>query len=200
MAAQQFAILTPAGTADKKSRVISSVRQSRAFHRRAAIPALFLVAVLALPGCACRMPFSRGLPTLTSIREIRDLSPAEAGRRYPVRLKAITTYHDPVLKILMVQDATGGIRVSCSISAAEYYLGDVLTVQGITGRAEPYPIVQNAIVRKVGQKPMPAPVRLTPAEWALPSIRTSTPKPEALLRPGTNARTEESVCVCPPEA
>ncbi len=131
-------------------------------------PAICFVAFVALLAAACRIPFSRGLPTLTTIQQIRDLSPAEADRRYPVRLKAVTTYHDPALKILMMQDATGGIKVSLLNQRMDYDLGDVLTVQGITARGEPYPIVQNAVVQRVGQKPMPVPVRLTPAEMDAP--------------------------------
>jgi hypothetical protein len=51
------------------------------------------------------------LPVLTSIEQVRRLTPDEARRGYPVHLKAVVTYFDPADPELFLQDATGGIWV-----------------------------------------------------------------------------------------
>lgn len=121
--------------------------------------------------CACHLSFSRGLPTLTSIGAIRGLTPDEAGMRYPVRLKAITVYHDPGHNFLVVQDDTGGIEAALLNEGQEFAPGDMLSIRGITSRGEPFPLVQNAVVERIGSGPMPVPVRLTAMDVDTPQYQ-----------------------------
>jgi hypothetical protein len=51
------------------------------------------------------------LPVLTSIEQVRRLTPEEARRSYPVHLKAVVTYFDPADPELFLQDSSGGIWV-----------------------------------------------------------------------------------------
>ena len=97
---------------------------------------------------------------LTTIAEVRRLTPEHAERRYPVRIKAVTIFHDPLLKTLIVQDPTGGIRVELLDQRRDYDLGDELTIKGVTGRGERLPVIQNAVVESVGRVPLPPPVHL----------------------------------------
>jgi hypothetical protein len=85
---------------------------------------------------ACQSRFSSSLPTLTSVEQIHALSSEEAARRYPVRLRATTVYHDPRLRILIVQDKTGGSRIELLDQRKDFDLGDVLSIRGITGRGD----------------------------------------------------------------
>jgi signal transduction histidine kinase/CheY-like chemotaxis protein len=101
---------------------------------------------------------------LATIADIRRLTPEQAEQRYPVRIQAVTIYHDPLLKLLMVQDRTGGSRVELLDQRHDYDLGDQLTISGVTGRGERLPVVRNAVVESVTRVSMPAPVRLLASE------------------------------------
>jgi len=115
------------------------------------------VLLVCLVGCTGQLSKTSAL---TTIAEIRRLTPEQAMRRYPVRIKAVTIYHDPLLKILIVQDRTGGSRVELLDQRHDYDLGDELSISGVTGRGERLPVILNAVVESVKRVPMPAPVRV----------------------------------------
>jgi signal transduction histidine kinase/CheY-like chemotaxis protein len=142
-------------------RISDSVTRRRYVCTR--LPAALALAALwvSLAGCTAN-PAKTSV--LTTIAEIRRLTPEQAERRYPVRIKAVTIYHDPFLKILIVQDRTGGSRVELLDQRRDYDLGDELTIDGVTGRGELLPVVRNAVVQKVKRVPMPAPVRLAASD------------------------------------
>jgi signal transduction histidine kinase/CheY-like chemotaxis protein len=109
---------------------------------------------------ACWSGCSAKAPVLTSIAEIQRLTAEQADQRHPVLIKAVTIYHDPFLKILIVQDRTGGSRVELLDQRREYDLGDELSIRGVTGSGERLPVIRNAVIEKVTRVPMPEPVRL----------------------------------------
>src|ERR1017187_8066904 len=125
----------------------------------ARLPADLAAAVLLVCLVGCTGQLSK-TSALTTIAEIRRLAPEQAARRYPVQIKAVTIYHDPLLKILIVQDGTGGSRVELLDQRHDYDLGDELSIRGVTGRGETSPVIQNAVVDSVKQAPLPMPVRL----------------------------------------
>ena len=133
-----------------------ATRDSHTHTRLLAAPALV---ALSMSLAACTGQLSK-TPPLTTIAEIRRLAPEQAARRYPVQIKAVTIYHDPLLKILIVQDGTGGSRVELLDQRHDYDLGDELSIRGVTGRGETSPVIQNAVVDSVKQAPLPMPVRL----------------------------------------
>ena len=51
-------------------------------------------------------------PVLTSIHQVRSLSPNEAMRKYPVHIRATVTYYDPGGYIVFVEDRNDGIYIS----------------------------------------------------------------------------------------
>jgi signal transduction histidine kinase len=102
-----------------------------------------------------------GLPTLTTIERVRDLKPEQAKRGYPVRLRAIVTYFDPVAPDLFLQDATGAVWVKWSPGLPKPQSGSVLELQGVTTFADFAPDIANPRWTVVGHAPMPVPRRVT---------------------------------------
>src|SRR5258708_2822082 len=72
-----------------------------------------LVVFIALPACQ-RSSQKEVLPVLTTVKQIRALSPEEVERGYPVQLRGVSTYQDLVSKTLIIQDSTGGLLVDTS--------------------------------------------------------------------------------------
>lgn len=52
-----------------------------------------------------------GPPLLTTVRQLRQLSHAEARQQPPVRLRGVVTFHEPAWYLSFLQDSTGGIYV-----------------------------------------------------------------------------------------
>src|SRR5580692_8583807 len=53
-----------------------------------------------------------GLPTLQTIREVRELPSEKARLAYPIHLRAVVTYAHRTAGDLFVQDSTAGIFVN----------------------------------------------------------------------------------------
>lgn len=101
------------------------------------------------------------LPTLTSIEKIRTLRPEEARRGYPVHLRAVVTYFDPVSPDLFLQDATGALWVKWSPGMAEPEAGSILDLEGRTTFDDFAPDVVSPRWIVVGHSPLPAPKRVS---------------------------------------
>lgn len=122
-------------------------------------PLLVLVAaLLGLPlGRAAEAP---ALPTLTSVRQVTELSPEEAARGYPVRLRGVITFHEPTWFLNFIQDATGGVYLRNFDSAVR--AGSEVEVEGFSAKGEILPII-------VGRDEGQARVRsLGPGQWPPP--------------------------------
>jgi signal transduction histidine kinase len=73
-------------------------------------------------GCEAREPPGE-LALLTTVAQIRHLSPSHARLGYPVRVKGYVTVHNPGWRLLTLQDETGGIAVdsgSAPVSAGAH--------------------------------------------------------------------------------
>jgi len=103
-----------------------------------------------------------GLAVLTHARDIRNLSPSEANRAYPVHLRAVVTFVDAGPGELFVQDETAGIFVfrHASISDAPLRSGQLVDVTGITTPADFSPCITKAHIKVLGVAPLPEPKRL----------------------------------------
>ena len=101
------------------------------------------------------------LPLLTTAEQVRRLSPAEALKGYPIRLQAVVTYNDPDMRLLFVQDRTGGIYVEAWRHIHRLEPGDRVSVEGRSSPGAFAPIVDHPRVRVLGPGPLPAarPVR-----------------------------------------
>jgi hypothetical protein len=126
---------------------------------------------------------------LTSIAQVRELSPEEARRQYPVRFEATLTFYDRAAPLVLrpnpagapeefasrpaphifVQDETGGIfvwpdewGVSVTLDST-LRVGDRVLVKGRTGPGAFVPIVEEADMERLGSGALPAPVSLPPS-------------------------------------
>jgi signal transduction histidine kinase/CheY-like chemotaxis protein/PAS domain-containing protein len=100
---------------------------------------------------------ARQLRTLTKVSEIRRLKPEQARAGYPVHLRAVVTYFDPVQPNLFIQDATGGIWVQWRPDLPEAKVGQVLDIEGASSQTGFAPDISNPRWRVMGTSPMPRP-------------------------------------------
>jgi signal transduction histidine kinase len=102
------------------------------------------------------------LPTLTQIRQIRELSADEARMQYPMRVRAVVTYFDPHAKTLFVQDDTAGSWVFETFQETNLYAGDLVE---LTGASWAIGNLGNALkpssIRVLGKAPLPKPKPVT---------------------------------------
>ena len=141
---------------------------------------LTLAVTVSSPGCDWR--WSRTLPVLTSVAEIRKLGADEADRHYPVRLKAVTVFHDSYPNVLVIQDSSGGVRVELQDTHAQFHQGDVLFLRGVTARGPYFPMVRNAIAAAVGKAALPSPARLSIADLDSPCRQNQYSEVHGIIR------------------
>ena len=127
-----------------------------------------LALAVSLSSAGCDWRWSKALPVLTSVAEIRKLGQEEADRHYPVRLKAVVLYCDPPLNILLVQDSSGGIRVELRDPRIQLSQGDAVILRGVTARGQFYPLVRNSSAETTGKASLPPPARLIAADLDSP--------------------------------
>lgn len=95
------------------------------------------------------------LPLLTSVDEVRRLTPDQAQRGYPVRVRGVITDDIP-RPDFFVQDETAGIYVEGIRSlSASHVLGDLVEVEGVTGPGRFAPVIREQRLRTLGRKPLP---------------------------------------------
>ncbi len=100
---------------------------------------------------------SRRLPVLTTVSRVHGLSRREATLEYPVHLKGVITYFDPVLRTLFVQDATGGVYVAAhSLKNTDIHAGQAVEIEGVTGPGFA-PLVSSPRITVLGEGVMPQP-------------------------------------------
>ncbi len=123
--------------------------------RRTLVSALtvFLLLCLGLaPVCA-----QNQLPLLTEARQIRQLSPEDALRGYPVRVQAVVTfYRADICRELTIQDSSGGIYVT-NTSPKGYQLkaGDLVEVVGRSGPGSYAPVIILSNLTVLGHESLP---------------------------------------------
>ena len=104
---------------------------------------------------------STATPVLTSIHQVRSLSPNEAMRKYPVRVRATVTYFDPGGYILFVEDGNDGIYVSPhEIGVSGVHVGDRVDVDAVSQAGNFAPILALPHMRVVARN-VPLPRRET---------------------------------------
>ena len=94
------------------------------------------------------------LPTLTTVRQVVEMSATEAQRQYPVKLTAVVTYFDSFWKTMFVQDATAGTWVYRTFHETNFHAGDVLELNGASD-ALFGPAIKPAALRVLGAAPLP---------------------------------------------
>ena len=130
----------------------------------AALAVALFPASLALAGqpaeaTAATQPLGR-LRTLTTARQVHDLTPEEAARHYPVHLRAVcivcfTGWHG-----FFANDGATDIYVEIMNQAPltpEVHPGALLDIVGVTGSGEYAPVVDRSVLRVLGEGPIPSP-------------------------------------------
>lgn len=98
---------------------------------------------------------SSRLPVLTSVDQVRRLTPDKAQLGYPVRIRGVITADIP-RPDFFVQDETAGIYVEGNLSlGAAHVLGDFVEVEGVTGPGRFAPVIREQHLRILGKKPLP---------------------------------------------
>jgi signal transduction histidine kinase/CheY-like chemotaxis protein/HPt (histidine-containing phosphotransfer) domain-containing protein len=92
---------------------------------------------------------------LTTVRQVRALTTAEASRGYPVRIQAVVTFYDPMSFILFVQDRTAGIFVNCTPSHFDVKAGQVIEIEGTTNPGQFAPYLDRPRIRYLRKGAMP---------------------------------------------
>jgi len=115
-------------------------------------------------------PTYLGLPTLTRAGQIRQLTREQANRGYPIHLRVVVTYYDPVSPDLLapdgfsgppspdmfVQDSTAGIWVNAPLGATAKR-GELIEIEGVSEAPDFAPQIGNPRWRVIGRAPMPLP-------------------------------------------
>jgi len=143
---------------------VSPIRQCTRSRGRHSVPSnLFQEFLVILTfGLACwSQPATQPLPLLTHASQIRQLSPEDAARGYPVQIRGVITDDVPAPDFF-VQDATAGIYVEGNLSPTfAHHFGDLVELEGITGPGKFAPVIKELKVRVVGQGTLP-PTRIYP--------------------------------------
>ncbi|HEY6334021.1 MAG TPA: response regulator [Blastocatellia bacterium] len=105
-----------------------------------------------------------GLPVLRSVPQIHSLSPVEAKRAYPVRLKGVITYYDPLWRFGFLQESDSGVFVPLGNrerDKAEPKPGDLIELDGRTAPGEFAPEIAKPSAHIVGKAPLPEPAHVS---------------------------------------
>jgi PAS domain S-box-containing protein len=98
----------------------------------------------------------KGLPYLTSIKDIRALSSHEAGRGYPIRINGVITYFDPMLSMIFIQDGTAAIYIQSFDPALILQQGHEYAVEGFSAPGDFAPIITKPKFRLIRKAQLPA--------------------------------------------
>jgi PAS domain S-box-containing protein len=126
-------------------------------HLRLSNAARFLVAWLVIFFAAtCQSgPAQTQQRQITSAAELRRLTPEEAGRFFPVKLRGVVTFFDEGVFYRFIQDETAGIYFRGLPSTVKLETGQIVELEGFAGPGEYAPIVEARKVRVLGKGSMP---------------------------------------------
>jgi signal transduction histidine kinase len=102
------------------------------------------------------------LPTLTSVRQVREVTPEQAARGFPVRLRGVVTFCEATYDLgMFIHDRSGGIYVRLGEGTNQFHTGEEVEVQGRSGPGDFLPVVLADQVKVLGRLPLPNPERVT---------------------------------------
>jgi signal transduction histidine kinase len=122
---------------------------------------LLILASLFLPAlivdAQVRPAANPSLNVLTQAVQVLNLTPAEAERTHPIRLRGVVTCFDQRLQLCFVQDATAGVYVYNMNGSLQLKLADLVEVNGVSGAGLFSPIVHWSAINRIGEGTLPAP-------------------------------------------
>jgi diguanylate cyclase (GGDEF)-like protein len=119
---------------------------------RAATPVILVCAITGMPVQLC----GQTLPKLTSVRDIRALSPEQARQARPVLLRGVVTVFSGFKSSFFFQDATAGISVARTNDSPKVRPGQLVEIRGFTGPGMFAPVVTAESITVLGKGNLPA--------------------------------------------
>ena len=102
-----------------------------------------------------------GPAALTTMEQVRELTPQQAEKHYPVHLHGVVTFSDwRADQGFFMQDPTAGLFIGVS-SAGDVPVGEEVEVEGATTAGDYVPYVKALTVRKLSLKPLPEPQQVS---------------------------------------
>ena len=189
----------PAGAAPRIGGTMKSVKGfTECVMARGVFWSLCLLVLLSCVRCAAPLhagelpPQKSGLPLLTRVEQIRNLTPDEANLGYPVRVRGVVTYFNPAENDLFIQDSTAGIWVAIGDAKPPIQPGQLVEVEGVSASPDFAPSIYNPHIRVLGQAPLPVARRVAfdrmastqeDSQWVEVEgiVHTATKQEEALI-------------------
>jgi PAS domain S-box-containing protein len=106
---------------------------------------------LRIAGCAVAGPL-----TLHTVQQVRELTPAEAARGIPVRVRGVVTTSSGWKNSFFLQDSTAGISVNLKDQASRWHSGDLVDLEGVTEPGRFAPGLLASRVNRIGTAPLPS--------------------------------------------
>lgn len=118
--------------------------------------------ILSILGLAALgQPAPQALPLIMRAGQVRQLSPEEAARGYPVHLRGVITDDVPAPDFF-IQDGSAGIYVEGSTSPRfAHRFGDLVELDGVTSPGKFAPVIREGKLRVIGRGTLP-PTRVYP--------------------------------------
>ena len=123
---------------------------------RIVCPLMLLAGVLCIFASHRLQAAEAKLPTLTLVEQIRRMTPEEAGRSNPVRIRGVITYYCWETGDFFVQDSTAGIYVDPSPTKLALHSGQLVEIRGVSASGDLAPEVHEARIQYLGEAPLPA--------------------------------------------
>ena len=124
-------------------------------------PAALLFCALLLAPLGAAPPSEQHLPLLVQAAAVKALSPAEAARGYPVRLRGLVRYHNPELGVLNLQDPSGGVFIELKDPAPAPEPGDWVEIEGRSAPGTYPALVRWTRIGAAPPEPLPPARRLS---------------------------------------
>jgi signal transduction histidine kinase len=104
---------------------------------------------------------------ISPVQQLRNVSPEQAAKRLPVRLRGVITFCDSIVDLgLFVHDSTGSIYVKLGEGTNNINAGDYVEIEGATGPGDFVPVVNSTRVTVLGRGVLPRPEPVTFEELA----------------------------------
>ena len=125
---------------------------------REAAGSVIALLVFILAGCLCLHGEDSPLRELRTAEQIRQLTPEQAARRYPVRLRGVVTFFDQAHYFRFMQDDTAGIYFFLGDAPDNPPLaaGQLVELEGEVSAGEFAPIVTPSRIQILGAGTFPA--------------------------------------------
>jgi signal transduction histidine kinase/CheY-like chemotaxis protein len=100
--------------------------------------------------------FGQPLPVLRRARQVHELTPEEAARKYPVHLpSAVVLFYDAAARQMFLHDASGGVFAAMRGQEPPIRGGDLVEVRGFSAPGRFAPIIEGPTVRRIGRGLLP---------------------------------------------